>query len=98
MYEFRNPNFATRGVNDDGDELNDSNQKSTRSERFNKKIKGMISEMLASEEKDSHVVDDSLKTYIRSVVDSKAKDTITTVSSTNASEPSITSILKSNLK
>ena len=58
----------------------------------------MISEVLASDEKESPVVDDALKEYILSVVESKDKETTRTVSSTAASAPTITSILKSRLK
>ena len=89
LYEFRNPNGDTRS----GD-----NQRTTKADRFNKKIKGIISEVLASDEKELPIVDDALKEYILSVVEPKAEETPRTVSSTTASAPTITSILKSRLK
>ena len=58
----------------------------------------MISEVLASDEKEPPIVDDALKEYILSVVESKAKEPTRTVSSTTASAPTISSILKNRLK
>ena len=91
LYEFRNPNGDTKG----GDT---KIQKTTRADRFNKKLKGMISEALASDEKETPLDDDTLKNYILSVVESKAKEPTRTLSSTTASAPTINSILKNRLK
>lgn len=72
-------------------------RKLTKYERFNKRVKTMVSEVLAKYQEDTPVVDDALKIYIFSVVGSKVKDTSTTASSTSDSTPSITYILKSKL-
>ena len=82
----------------DGKPQHESNTKKlTKSERFNKKVKTMVSEVLATSQEDTPDVDDALKKYIFSVVESTVKNTETTASSTSASAPSITSILKSKL-
>ena len=89
LYEFRSSNNDTRGS---------ASQKTTKSDRFNKKIKGIVSELLAFDEKKAPAVDDALKGYILSIVGSKAKETTRTVLSMTISTLSITIILKSRLK
>ena len=82
----------------DGKPQHKSNtNKLTKSERYNEKVKTMVSEVLATSQEDTLDVDDALKKYILSVVESTVKNTETTASSTSASTPSITSILKSKL-
>ena len=57
----------------------------------------MVSEVLTTSQEDTPDVDDALKKYTLSVVESTVKNTKTTASSTSSSAPSITSILKSKL-